>query len=1662
MDGKKGHNLSVERVHEAEHSNAERPEISEERKGKLGAGAVHINEAMMATAEPEVAEVSPAKQSIIEKLRARREVRAIEKRVNELEKLGATNTSRARLKIELGVKSGRYDLQNEQILDAYLGTIGDVSEDNLALITENGVEREKLIQNAHIQELTAQQLRDGIERANSRGRESWLPLGEMAESMGFSREVLSGILSDDTRREQLLGDVDMQRVGELLTNEFLLRADSGIFGPIPPEQMRRVQQDLSLLREMGFEPFKDGNVGKLFSTDIVPDRAIESTTRIQKRAAEVGLLDEGVVDRMYTYAENEMLADIMANSGEPVRKRLILAELEPSKNNLRARRVREKTQQMYELGLLPEVNNGAEAMCLELQSAQWAANRLRSHQGFVGAPDIPMEEAFARYYAGGRLQDAFFDVEQSSSSSPAKALLYSFHEHTYNADGSYAENVMAAMALNLDRVQGDMRGLVKTWAALSGDSSGDASAMRTALMRFATGDHNAYEFRLFDENGPTRDFYERSLRYPDLACEFLPALGAEASRHYSLAEQQYFDYAQKHSGGQGGKLARLVESYVHEGNNIQDVIDKFFDADGPTGLFGNALMVRDVDSLLRQPDLMMRMDGAYGHCARFLLACEEASKLQAREGYVAEECLDRSFIRAILGDTRGLGGLLEVEKYFDKDGATPMFAERLFESTHRYALASDDLTAMRGLLAEDKRKYLEFYRSCDAGKRELMRKMFSAGDYSSIYDENGFTDDAVRTAFLTHREALCQTPDLIERLPEDAQKFMKFYNDNPELAKALDSAFLNTSYGSFISMNDPLDFFDAEKGELTKAGYLKLLGAGTGYTKRIMERLDFTHMDERNIDYALARFMMCDAQDWTFANETDMLIRSAFMETETKDLAMRNLQHYYKEMLKHPSAKPMELATLCEIMHKNEGAGPLTQIESFLSFAGALAPHVGTLGDVTQRIEDRFTRDNWSDVDKSNFYSVAAEVINASPEIYKEFAELFDNIPSKDDFRTFVTEIFPLYRAKLTLLKGRGSANDNGLGLGYTFDDYSQIDKDGLMNQLHIALSPFNMQDLRQLSPEQWQQGIVHVHESIFGEIAELFERRFSIRSEVIPQHFDRQDARAVEDMTLYLSNMANPSAEKEAMVGFYLALQLDKDNHAWERFRSGEQIDPEKYLGREQAALVRRMMEISARNNPISAELTGISDAEQLTAFRQAVQTETENVRLGSIQTVDSRLQNLSGNLEELTDVDLYESQTDKEKIEILHRCLVTGNLDLIGVASSLLWSEASGKQPDKKTRQKVEMLSAEEHEAVAQVRQMMTDMMVGAGIEMTPANINTELQRGFSALKVPFSIVSDLRKAQVPEKIAGLRGCLTPPAEIASIFGRLGEEFRPQSGVLAIGADVDYLENLVVKREDEISPEEREQVNEYLSGIRARLTELQTIYDDSVRKFEKMKKSVAGDTKAGQDSHMALQEKIGEIDGIIYGASQQMPITTACATSLPTIIENMRACLSCKTKGCNNDTDLTFGEGYKFYLYSRNDGDNNGSVSDEIVHFVPVEESDGTKSLSFVMDQVYGRKSSDILLSHIGTMAKKASELRRQFPNVPFSIFVTDAALASCCTSVSAESLATDLAEFGIRRSNVVPVKDAKVVQPQSGYGDHYVEYGGSARKTGERDVGGFQIII
>ena len=179
-----------------------------------------------------------------------------------------------------------------------------------------------------------------------------------------------------------------------------------------------------------------------------------------------------------------------------------------------------------------------------------------------------------------------------------------------------------------------------------------------------------------------------------------------------------------------------------------------------------------------------------------------------------------------------------------------------------------------------------------------------------------------------------------------------------------------------------------------------------------------------------------------------------------------------------------------------------------------------------------------------------------------------------------------------------------------------------------------------------------------------------------------------------------------------------------------------------------------------------------------------------------------------------------------------------------------------------------------------------------------------------------------------------------------------------------------------------------------------------------------------------------------------------------MTTIIENMRACLSGKTKGVNNDTDLTFGEGYKFYLYSSNGSTTEGSTSDEIIYFVPSEHG-GERSMSFVMDRIYGHKNSDIFVSHVETVVKKAAELKNQFLEVPITVFIPGSTMGSCSVGMSAEELATrvDLPLGATARD----VASGRFNVPESGFGDHYIEFGeGDARKFGERNVSDVEIVL
>ena len=852
---------------------------------------------------------------------------------------------------------------------------------------------------------------------------------------------------------------------------------------------------------------------------------------------------------------------------------------------------------------------------------------------------------------------------------------------------------------------------------------------------------------------------------------------------------------------------------------------------------------------------------------------------------------------------------------------------------------------------------------------------------------------------------------------------------------------------AYLSTMDEKTLLEAGFDKPTKKILLGTTDAALGETGEVTKD---------NILSALTRFMYMDAQDWNKASEADLRIKEAFSESNlaNKDEAMRQLRQIYEGYLKsnNETSFPKSLVILANYMHKNNGAGPLTQIEAFLDYCGALGEVEDEgLKEGVGRVEGKIK--DWDNVDKANFYATGAEILSADPRLYKEFIGVFDRLDDSRDFKMFAQEIFPLFRAKLALLKSYDDHSD-GIGVGYQETSYRNVDMDQLCNDLHKLLIPFTFMSRgddegEKAFRERREKGLVAVKEGLFGEISDLFTEKFGIMPEAIPKELDKEGMRSVEDMVLYLSNIAHQSVQKKNLIGYYLALQLSKREDGltmWDAFRRGEKCDPSDYLTLEAARTVTDQILHSGEASPLTAENTKIVSEERLREFGGALQEETSEIRVGGVSTIDVRLQNLKGNIEELADPDLYDNAMDKAKVAIISQY----SPKMIGKVATALWQkEAKGR----------ELAFNETETALADE---LIKLLVDAKLEVTPENIQKYLQQGFKELGPVAKTLTLIRESDVTKKVAELQDMLVPQGEVAAIFGELGEQFRPESGVLALNADLEFLDSIVSKgkKNGAFSGDPAEQarkfgvIKEYLDGIEHRMAELDGIYSVIARSFESIRVP-----DEGEGSNRAVAEKMQEIRRIISGGeTDNSVIISTCSINMNMIIENMRACLSCKTKGINNDTNLTFGESYKFYAYSRNGVKEKGSISDEIVYFVPTGQGDDLR-MSFVMDQIYGTKNSDILLGHVGVLAKKARALKDKYPEVPISIFVTTNGASSCSVPIDSGNLLTHLASI----EGVTARSSTREVNiPESGYGDHYIEIGGDARVSGMRMVSGVEVIF
>ncbi len=753
-------------------------------------------------------------------------------------------------------------------------------------------------------------------------------------------------------------------------------------------------------------------------------------------------------------------------------------------------------------------------------------------------------------------------------------------------------------------------------------------------------------------------------------------------------------------------------------------------------------------------------------------------------------------------------------------------------------------------------------------------------------------------------------------------------------------------------------------------------------------------------------------------------IKQIFETGDAKDKCLTEMKKLWLDYLKHGEIDdfPLSLSHINQFIKSFGGAGPLSQVESLSTFTGSYAMMLNKkhtaprtkkeIADGLESAEKRFTKERWSNENISDFYNVSRDVMVAAPSLFSKYFDLFEKLKQKD-FKEFSQEIFPLHRVILSLSEKR-EINGN-----------TTFDKKDLVNMRKY---------IKDIVDESGQLKSVEIQKKeLTGQILKMFKSKFGILK--IPENLNQEHIRALSDISMYLANLSRRDAQKEDILSFYLALII---NDKWEDYRRGVEINPEEYLNSEKAAHLKPYLENRAKLNPITPENLGIA-VEQMPEFMKIIQEESENVVMGNVETVDVKLNNVITNLKQLEDLDLYPDAMDKKRMQLL---LEYGNKKIGTISSKMYQSLKSGKQFD---------LSEEERAIKEEIETALTSN----GFELTAENVKKSFQEEIKPLAIVVNILNFVEEIGVEKEISELRDILKPSDDVIAVFNKMGEEFKQTSGAIAISQDLEYLDNLIIKKAGELSEQEANLVKSYLLKVREKLATLEGIYDQVGKKFTNMKQGQV------ETKNELLKNKLEDISKIINTPESQQMIVSTMTNNLPHIIENIRECLSCVRQGSNNDTNLTFGDSNKFYLSSKSEM-KAGSISDELIFFEPVTFPDGSKEMAFVLDRVWGTNTPTILINQIEVVYKKYSKIKKTFPDAKVSILVTSSAVQT--GGISATLLIEKLREKTGGKAYIDEVLNAEVNVVESAAGDHYIEFGkhyielgDSSRSAGMRAVSG-----
>lgn len=818
------------------------------------------------------------------------------------------------------------------------------------------------------------------------------------------------------------------------------------------------------------------------------------------------------------------------------------------------------------------------------------------------------------------------------------------------------------------------------------------------------------------------------------------------------------------------------------------------------------------------------------------------------------------------------------------------------------------------------------------------------------------------------------------------------------------------------------------------------------YEVGVATKQDFIKIDDSNWLSLLTAYVSLDVDGLNImplSNDPENKLRELFKQTETKDFCLNKLQSLWAEYLQGDQQDniPFNLQLVARFVEYCGGAGPLSQIEALSAYISSYSKAFAILPDMGKEakkkgtkdkifagagmMEARFEKERWSNEDRTFFYAISADILSAASSLYSAFLPGLKKM-SPAQLKYFGEAVFPICRTYLIFLE-----KIKQMG--------AYVDEDAPKEYELEALVSFRTEIKGLANPGRDNTKLDQFKDKLSKEIIEMFKNRFGIIK--LPENMTADHLRSVSNISKYLGNLHDRRPLKENLIGFYLALMI---NEKWEAFRQGEEINPAEYLAPDKARAVAEVLEQRKAANFLTAEKLGVSTTD-FPKVMKILQQESSSLVIGEVETVDVKVGNLIRNLQAMEDLDLYPDPLEKAMMGLL---LQYGN-EKIGKAVTNLYLVLSGKPRTISKKGEVETVDDLKNEG--QIQEQIRKILQDNQLEATPQTIKQHFQDELRPLATVANLGQFVRRSGAEEMVDELKVFLVPSAEVVAIFTRLGEEFTPVSGAMAMTQDLNFLSNIIVKREDELKPGEKELLMNYLEKIQEKVIALQEVYEQVKIKFDSLKKSNV------KSSNTLLQQKMADIDQILNAQDKQKSITSVMTNDLNLIIENMRECLACVRSGCNNDTNLTFGESNKFYIMSKTEEQKKGSIADQIVFFEPVVYAGGQNGLSFVVDRLYGNHSETILLNNIDTIMKKYRSMRELLPQANLSICITDSAITS---ALSSESLLRQKLQDKYGSRLVIVSEVVGVDVKASALGDHYVEFGGGSRTPGHRAVGSLVI--